>query len=75
MIERHEKLLGINFVRQNKKIATKPNAGEPTNKSLNIQVRGTNKFVAGPSQSAIGISVLNREKPIPVQPNNPNPIT
>ena len=47
MIEKHEKLLGINFVRQNLRGPMKQITNEPKPvKILNISVRGTNKFIA-----------------------------
>jgi hypothetical protein len=47
MIEKHEKLLGINFVRQNLRGPMKQITIEPRPvKTLNISVRGTNKFIA-----------------------------
>jgi hypothetical protein len=55
MIEKHEKLLGINFVRQNLRGPMKQITNEPNSvKTLNISVRGTNKFIAPTS------SVLNQ---------------
>lgn len=74
MIEKHEKLLGINFVRQNlrgpmKQITNEPNPA----KTLNISVRGTNKFIAATSSqiNPLSSTISFIEKPVQTFPSNP----